>query len=248
MPRFSYPHFPSVCRDSRSHSTRSLSPCTAGIPSTALREVSLLQQLKHPNVVQLLDVIHSDRRLTLVFEYVPQDLKKCLLKAPTGLEPFVVKSLLFQLLQGIAYCHRHRILHRDLKPQNLLIDNNGFLKIADFGLARPFGITPRLYTHEVVTLWYRPPDILAGSNTYSVSVDMWSIGCIFAEMVSGQPLFQGTSDDDQLQKVRESGCFCLYPVGVVCFWVCECLPGPVSQCPPSCISLPVFLLRRSSQR
>ena len=89
-----------------------------------------------------------------------------------------------QLLSGIAYCHTHRVLHRDLKPQNLLLDNHGTIKLADFGLARAFSVPVRNYTHEVVTLWYRAPEILLGSKGYSMAVDVWSLGCIFAEMVS----------------------------------------------------------------
>ena len=88
------------------------------------------------------------------------------------------------MLDGIAYCHDHRVLHRDLKPQNLLIDNKGCIKLADFGLARAFGLPMRAYTHEVITLWYRAPEILLGSKSYEMAVDVWSLGCIFAEMVS----------------------------------------------------------------
>jgi len=131
-----------------------------------------------------------------------QDLKKYLdACGDNGLEPYTIKSFLFQLLQGIAYCHQHRVLHRDLKPQNLLINMEGELKLADFGLARAFGIPVRNYTHEVVTLWYRAPDVLMGSRKYSTPVDIWSVGCIFAEMVNGRPLFPGTSEQDQLNKI-----------------------------------------------
>ncbi|PFH37455.1 putative cell-cycle-associated protein kinase CDK [Besnoitia besnoiti] len=172
-----------------------------GIPSTAIREISLLKELHHPNIVRLRDVIHTDRRLTLVFEYLDQDLKKLLDVCDGGLEPSTTKSFLFQLLCGIAYCHEHRVLHRDLKPQNLLINREGALKLADFGLARAFGIPVRSYTHEVVTLWYRAPDVLMGSKTYSTPVDIWSVGCIFAEMVNGRPLFPGTGNEDQLVKI-----------------------------------------------
>jgi len=173
-----------------------------GIPSTAIREISLLKQLQHPNIVRLFDVIHTDKKLTLVFEFLDQDLKKYLdACGDTGLETFTIKSFLYQLLRGIAYCHEHRVLHRDLKPQNLLINMGGELKLADFGLARAFGIPVRNYTHEVVTLWYRAPDVLMGSRKYSTSVDMWSVGCIFAEMVNGRPLFPGSSDADQLIKI-----------------------------------------------
>lgn len=173
-----------------------------GIPSTAIREISLLKQLQHPNIVRLYDVIHTDKKLTLVFEFLDQDLKKYLdACGETGLEDTTIKSFLYQLLRGIAYCHEHRVLHRDLKPQNLLINMGGELKLADFGLARAFGIPVRNYTHEVVTLWYRAPDVLMGSRKYSTSVDIWSVGCIFAEMVNGRPLFPGSSEADQLLKI-----------------------------------------------
>lgn len=172
-----------------------------GIPSTAIREISLLKELQHPNIVRLYDVVHTERKLTLVFEYLDQDLKKYLDVCERGLETSILKSFLYQLLKGIAYCHQHRVLHRDLKPQNLLINREGELKLADFGLARAFGIPVRSYTHEVVTLWYRAPDVLMGSRKYSTPVDIWSIGCIFAEMVNGRPLFAGTSEADQLDKI-----------------------------------------------
>ncbi|XP_078260405.1 cyclin-dependent kinase 2-like isoform X3 [Rhinoraja longicauda] len=121
-----------------------------GVPSTAIREISLLKELNHRNIVRLLDVIHSEKKLYLVFEFLNQDLKKYMDSAPpTGLPLQLVKSYLFQLLQGVAFCHSHRVLHRDLKPQNLLINDGGAIKLADFGLARAFGVPVRTYTHEV---------------------------------------------------------------------------------------------------
>ncbi|XP_029784825.1 cyclin-dependent kinase 3 isoform X3 [Suricata suricatta] len=157
---------------------------TEGVPSTAIREISLLKELKHPNIVRLLDVVHCEKRLYLVFEFLSQDLKKYMDSTPaSGLPLHLVKSYLFQLLEGVSFCHSHRVIHRDLKPQNLLIDELGAIKLADFGLARAFGVPLRTYTHEVVTLWYRAPEILLGSKFYSTAVDVWSIGCIFAEMV-----------------------------------------------------------------
>jgi len=172
-----------------------------GIPSTAIREISLLKELQHPNIVRLYDVVHTERRLTLVFEYLDQDLKKYLDICEGGLEKTILKSFLYQLLCGVAFCHTHRVLHRDLKPQNLLINREGKLKLADFGLARAFGIPVRSYTHEVVTLWYRAPDVLMGSRTYSTPVDIWSVGCIFAEMATSKPIFAGTSESDQLKRI-----------------------------------------------
>jgi len=174
-----------------------------GVPSTAIREISLLKELQHPNIVRLKDVVHSDNKLHLVFEFLEHDLKKYMdsVNATGGMSVQMVKSYLYQMIRGVSFCHSHRVLHRDLKPQNLLIDRSGGLKLADFGLARAFGIPVRTYTHEVVTLWYRAPEILLGSKHYSTPVDMWSIGCIFAEMVSRKPLFPGDSEIDQLFRI-----------------------------------------------
>jgi len=175
-----------------------------GIPSTAIREISLLKELNHINIVKLYEVLHSPKKLTLVFEYVEQDLKKILDMAKgKGLDIKFTKNLLYQLLRGVDHIHKYKVLHRDLKPQNLLINKDNILKIADFGLARGYGIPVKNYTHEVVTLWYRPPDVLLGNKTYGTTVDMWSIGCIFAEMASGKPLFTGNSEVDQLKKIFE---------------------------------------------
>ncbi|KAK8794840.1 hypothetical protein WA158_001820 [Blastocystis sp. Blastoise] len=168
-----------------------------GIPSTAIREIALLKELNHPNIVKLYDVIHSDNCLTLVFEYVDQDLRKFLDKEHHLEEP-LIKHLMYQLLSAVNHCHKFRILHRDLKPHNLLLSRDFELKLADFGLARASGIPVKKYTNEVVTLWYRAPDVLLGSRDYSTSVDIWSIGCIFAEMYNGRPLFPGQNEKDQI--------------------------------------------------
>jgi serine/threonine protein kinase len=172
-----------------------------GVPSTAIREISLLKELQHTNIVRLKDVVHAENKLYLVFEFLDQDLKKYMDSTPNGLESRTIKSYLYQICRGISFCHAHRVLHRDLKPQNLLIDRNGSLKLADFGLARAFGIPVRTYTHEVVTLWYRAPEILLGSQHYSIPVDIWSIGCIFAEMVTRHPLIPGDSEIDELFRI-----------------------------------------------
>ena len=179
-----------------------------GTPSTAIREISLMKELKHENIVSLYDVIHTENKLMLVFEYMDKDLKKYMdsyTNSHSGqrgaLEAATIKSFMWQLLRGIAFCHDNRVLHRDLKPQNLRINNSGQLKLADFGLARAFGIPVNTFSNEVVTLWYRAPDVLLGSRTYNTSIDIWSAGCIMAEMFTGRPLFPGTTNEDQLLKI-----------------------------------------------
>ena len=131
-----------------------------GIPSTSIREISILKQLHHPYIVNLLDLIHGEKKLYLVFEFMDHDLKKYLDLNGGPLPPQLVKSYLYQICLAIKYCHSRRILHRDLKPQNLLIDKNGVIKLGDFGLARAFGIPIKTLTHEILTLWYRAPEIL----------------------------------------------------------------------------------------
>lgn len=185
-----------------------------GIPCTAVREISLLRELHHPNIVKLHDILHTEKKLTLVFEYLDSDLKKYLdttnppppdaqVVTDLSLEyRELVKGFLYQLLQGVAYCHANLVLHRDLKPQNLLVSRRGELKIADFGLARSFGAPVRSYSTEVVTLWYRPPDVLLGNKFYSTSIDIWSVGCIFAEMMNGKPLFPGSNMRDELLRIQ----------------------------------------------
>ncbi|OAA70512.1 Cell division control protein 2 (Cyclin-dependent protein kinase) [Cordyceps fumosorosea ARSEF 2679] len=193
-----------------------------GVPSTAIREISLLKEMKDPNIVRLFNIVHADgHKLYLVFEFLDLDLKKYMESLPVsdggrgkalpegssahlarlGMGDAVVKRFMRQLCDGIRYCHAHRVLHRDLKPQNLLIDREGNLKLADFGLARAFGVPLRTYTHEVVTLWYRAPEILLGGRQYSTGVDMWSVGCIFAEMCTRKPLFPGDSEIDEIFKI-----------------------------------------------
>uniref|UniRef100_A0A8C1Q355 Cyclin-dependent kinase 16 n=1 Tax=Cyprinus carpio TaxID=7962 RepID=A0A8C1Q355_CYPCA len=169
-----------------------------GAPCTAIREVSLLKDLKHANIVTLHDIIHTQKSLTLVFEYLDKDLKQYLDDCGNCIHMHNVKLFLFQLLRGLNYCHRRKVLHRDLKPQNLLINDRGELKLADFGLARAKSIPTKTYSNEVVTLWYRPPDILLGSTDYSTQIDMWGVGCIFYEMSTGRPLFPGSTLEEEL--------------------------------------------------
>jgi len=175
-----------------------------GVPYTTIREIALLKTLSHPHVVELLDVLCSPRKLIVVFEFLPTDLKKYMRSRGRQLEPPTVQSLSFQLCRGIEFCHANSILHRDLKPSNLLVDSIDSLprlKIADFGIARAYALQTRKYSHEVGTVWYRPLEILLGSQLYSLPVDMWGVGCILAEMATGMPLFGGDSAIDTIFKI-----------------------------------------------
>lgn len=183
-----------------------------GVSPSLIREVSSLIELKRHNnehIVKLLDVCHGTHNirgaeLYLVFEHVDQDLATYLMNAPpAGLTANQIKSIMYQLLDGISVIHENRIEHRDLKPQNVLITNSGLVKIADFGLARLYKPNS-VQTSVVATLWYRSPEVLlAGKDGYASAVDMWSAGCIFGEIVRREPLFQGTSENSQLVKIFE---------------------------------------------
>ncbi|XP_062921461.1 cyclin-dependent kinase 18-like isoform X2 [Mobula hypostoma] len=172
-----------------------------GAPCTAIREVSLLKNLKHANIVTLHDIIHTERSLTLVFEYLDSDLKQYMDNCGNIMSMYNVKIFMFQLLRGLSYCHKRKVLHRDLKPQNLLINERGELKLADFGLARAKSVPTKTYSNEVVTLWYRPPDVLMGSTEYSTQIDVWGVGCILYEMAAGRPLFPGSTVKEELHLI-----------------------------------------------
>ncbi|KAE9599874.1 hypothetical protein Lal_00046171 [Lupinus albus] len=168
------------------------------------REILVLRRLDHPNVIKLEGLITSQtsRSLYLIFEYMEHDLTG--LASGPGIkfsEP-QVKCYMQQLLSGLDHCHRRGVLHRDIKGSNLLIDNNGILKIADFGLATFYDPHHSIQmTSRVVTLWYRPPELLLGASRYGVAVDLWSTGCILGELYSGRPILRGKTEVEQLHKI-----------------------------------------------
>lgn len=175
-----------------------------GINRTALREIKLLQELHHENVLGLVDVFGYMSNVSLVFEFVDTDLE-VIIKDPTIVfTPSNIKAYSIMTLKGLEYLHDHWILHRDLKPNNLLINKKGVLKIGDFGLAKFFGSPTRLYTHQVVTRWYRAPELLFGARMYGVGVDMWAVGCIICELLLKAPFLPGESDLDQLTRIFQT--------------------------------------------
>ncbi|KAF8983349.1 hypothetical protein BGZ46_010471 [Entomortierella lignicola] len=174
-----------------------------GFPITSLREVYTLLLAKHPHIVNVREIVVGDKltQIFIVMDFIEHDLKELM----SGMRaPFLqseVKTLMLQLLSATELLHENWILHRDLKTSNLLLNNKGEIKVADFGLARRYGEPQGLMTQPVVTLWYRAPELLLGSKQYTTAIDMWSIGCIFAEFVNNEPLLPGRSEAEQLEKI-----------------------------------------------
>ncbi|KAF3037366.1 hypothetical protein E8E12_006854 [Didymella heteroderae] len=174
-----------------------------GFPITALREISILQKARHPNIVSLHEVLSGDspEECVLVMEFLEHDLKTL---QEDMHDPFVaseVKTLLRQLVSGVAFLHENYIMHRDLKTSNILLNNRGQLKLADFGMARYIPPAHAPLTQLVVTLWYRAPELLLGTPTYGTEVDMWSVGCVMGELLLKSPILPGTNEVDQLSRI-----------------------------------------------
>eukprot|EP00301_Raphidiophrys_heterophryoidea_P005901 c12427_g3_i1.p2 GENE.c12427_g3_i1~~c12427_g3_i1.p2 ORF type:complete len:287 (-),score=66.51 c12427_g3_i1:121-981(-) len=177
-----------------------------GFPITALREVTTLLNLRHPNIVQVKEVVigGSLDKIFMVMEYMEHDVKGLIEDLKQPLSQSEIKCLLLQLLSAVDYMHENWVLHRDLKTSNLLMNNQGELKVCDFGLARKYGSPKRPYTDLVVTLWYRAPELLLGTLSYSTAVDMWSVGCIFAEFLLRKPLFPAKTELEEVDVIFKS--------------------------------------------
>lgn len=174
-----------------------------GFPITSLREINTILKAQHPNIVTVREIVVGSNmdKIYIVMNYVEHDLKSLMETMKQPFLPGEVKTLMIQLLKGVRHLHDNWILHRDLKTSNLLLSHSGILKIGDFGLAREYGSPLKPYTPVVVTLWYRTPELLLGAKEYSTAIDLWSVGCIFAEFLTQKPLFPGKSEIDQINKI-----------------------------------------------
>ncbi|KAI9370008.1 kinase-like domain-containing protein [Aspergillus egyptiacus] len=177
-----------------------------GLSMDAIREVKYLQELSHPNIIALHDVFSSkDQNLNLVLEYLPRgDLEMLIRDSNIHYGVADIKAWMGMLIRGVWFCHENFVLHRDIKPNNLLIASDGEVKLADFGLARSFADPYLNMTHQVITRWYRPPELLYGARQYSGAVDIWSTAMVFAELLLRVPFVAGSSDLDQITKICEA--------------------------------------------
>lgn len=184
-----------------------------GFPITAVREIKILRQLNHKNIVNLIEIVTDKTNVLefrrdkgsfyLVFEYMDHDLAGLLLSGEVKFSENNIAHIMHQLLEALTYCHRNDFLHRDIKCSNILVNNDGQVKLADFGLARLTSSSDkeRPYTNKVITLWYRPPELLLGEERYGKAVDIWSCGCILGELFTKEPMFRGATELAQLEKI-----------------------------------------------
>ncbi|KAI9295079.1 CMGC/CDK/CDK7 protein kinase [Neoconidiobolus thromboides FSU 785] len=171
-----------------------------GLDISSIREIKCLKELSHPNIIELIEVYMHKTSLNLILEYLESDLEQVIKDKNLVFMPSDIKSWMLMTLRGLEFCHDNNILHRDLKPNNLLLASDGVLKLADFGLAREFG-EPYPMTSQVVTSWYRAPELYYGATSYGTGIDMWSVGCIFAELMLRTPFLPGESELQQLDTI-----------------------------------------------
>jgi cyclin-dependent kinase 7 len=178
-----------------------------GLSVDSIREIKYLQELSHPNIITLYSVFSSrDQNLNMVLEYLPLGDLEMLIKdiKHVAYAAADIKAWMGMLSRAVWFCHANFVLHRDIKPNNLLIAADGELKLADFGLARSFAEPYTNMTHSVITIWYRPPELLFGARQYSGAVDIWSMGMVFAELVLRRAYCQGETDISQLERISEN--------------------------------------------
>ncbi|PJF19209.1 Serine/threonine-protein kinase [Paramicrosporidium saccamoebae] len=176
----------------------------SGLDISAIRELKYLYELHHPNIAKMVDAFTFKKNLNLVLEFYDADLEMMIKDRDLAFTPSDVKSWMLMLLRSVEYCHQRGILHRDLKPNNLLIATDGNIKLADFGLARSFGYPIEPMTSQVVTRWYRPPELLYGARYYTDAVDIWAAGCIFAELMLRTPFLPAETDMGQLKVIFQA--------------------------------------------
>lgn len=170
-----------------------------GLSVSSIREVSLLKEIRHPNVVRLLDLFTEEKKLCIVFERMEKDLRSVLSTRQTPIVGRKLKHMMYQLLSALHACHSRRVVHRDIKPGNILVSaDEQTVKLADFGMGRAFGLALQSYTYRIATLYYRAPEVLLGDRYYLPSVDMWSMGCVMAELALRRALFRGEGEYSQL--------------------------------------------------
>ena len=192
------------------------------IRKIAMREIRMLKQLKHENLVCLIEVFRRKRKLHLVFEFCDYTILDELEKHSKGLKEDKVKSILWQTIRGVLFCHENSCIHRDIKPENILLTKDGTVKLCDFGFARLLNGPGAEYTDYVATRWYRSPELLVGDTMYGPPVDIWAIGCLFGELLTGQPIWPGKSDVDQLYLIQKSlGTLCDSFVNFIVFLLFE---------------------------
>lgn len=174
------------------------------IKKIAIREIRMLKQLKHPNLVSLIEFFKEKKRIHLVFEYVDHTVLDEMRKYSRGVPEVLTKKIIMQTIGAVGFCHQHMCIHRDVKPENILITKSGVVKLCDFGFARQLNAPGGEFTDYVATRWYRAPELLVGDTQYGPPVDVWAIGCVFAELITSRPLWPGESDVDQLYLIRQT--------------------------------------------
>jgi len=172
-----------------------------GLSQEAIREIRLLQELDHPNIMKVIDIFSHSSNINVVIEYMTTDLDHILRAKEIIITAADIKSYMKMLLLAVEHCHKNWILHRDIKPGNFLLGEDGQMKIADFGLAKIYGSPDRSLSHQACTLYYRAPELLFGARMYGPGADMWSVGCVFGELMKRVPMFPGTGELDQLSKI-----------------------------------------------